>query len=39
LFLKTAEPSPYNIHKFGNKKEVIIGNNVCIGSKVIILKV
>jgi len=39
LFLKTAEPSPYDIHKLGNKKEVIIGNNVCIGSKVIILKV
>jgi len=30
--------SPYNRHKLGNKKEVIIGNNVWIGSKVIILK-
>lgn len=29
--------SPYNRHKLGNKKEVIIGNNVWIGSKVIIL--
>ena len=30
--------SPYNRHKLRNKKEVIIGNNVWIGSKVIILK-
>lgn len=30
--------SPYNRHKLGNEKEVIIGNNVWIGSKVIILK-
>jgi len=39
LFLKTAEPSPYDIDKLGNKKEDIIGNNIYIGSKVIILKV
>jgi len=38
LFLKIQEPSPYDIHKLRNKKEVIIGNNVWIGSKVIILK-
>jgi len=29
---------PYERHKLGEKKEVIIGKNVWIGSKVIILK-